>query len=81
MTVVQVERHIARDGFFAGVQHIQITIAHLRRDLETDVQQLPDAFIVERIRCVVAHGAGELFAGPCSDRGRPRQLREIDIDH
>lgn len=40
MTFVEILRHIAADRFLAGLEHPQIAVAHLRRNLVSHMQQL-----------------------------------------
>src|SRR5919198_521680 len=81
VALVEVLRHVARDRRLARFEHLQITLAHLGRDLVADVQQLPQARVVAPVARVVAEGAGELLRRPALHLRLRGELRAVDVDH
>ncbi len=68
------------DGFAVVVQGFDVGVAELCGDLESDVQELADVWIVGRIRLVVAECSGELLAGPTIHGFGGGEFCEIDVD-
>ena len=67
MPIEEVRCHVLRNHFLVRFESIQIAVAHLGRDLEADVQQLPEARVVGRVALVMTQSGGELRARPALD--------------
>ncbi len=67
MPIKEVRRHISGDALFVGLECLQVAVAHLRGDLEADVQELAEAGVVGRVALIVAQRGDELLAGPAVD--------------
>jgi hypothetical protein len=46
VSIKEIRRHISRYDGFVGFESAEVTVAHLRRDLESDVEELAQAGIV-----------------------------------
>ena len=53
MPFEEIRRNIPRHNFFICLQRLQITISQLRRHLETDMQQLPEALVIRLVSLFV----------------------------
>jgi hypothetical protein len=67
VAVEEVAGDVAGAGLAAGLELLEVAGAHLRGDLEADVDQLTDVRVVKRVLLVVAQGADELLARPTID--------------
>ena len=81
MPLPQVCGDTLRHYIFIRLERIQIFRAHLCRDLEADMQQLPEAGVVCRVLRVVAQGRSVLLAGPAVHLRDCRQLTIVDVDY
>ncbi len=80
MSIKEIRRHISRDDFLVGFERVEITVTHLRRNLEADVQKLPKAGVVGRVGLIVAERGDVLLAGPPIDGIGRGKLCGIDVD-
>ena len=80
MSIKEIRRHISRDDFLIGFERVEITVAHLRSNLEADVKKLAKAGIVGRVGLIVTQRGDVLLTGPAIDRIRRGKLRRVDVD-
>src|SRR5215213_3977177 len=64
VAVIEVLRDVAADYLRVRLEHVEIPPAHLGRDLVADVQELPEARVVERVLAVVAERPDVLKGSP-----------------
>ena len=72
MSLVEILSHVSTNNLLVRLQQIEITLTLLRRDLERDVQELPEARVEQRMRLVVPQRAGKLIARPAVHFSRRR---------
>lgn len=81
MAIEEVLGDAAGDDGAVVVESFDVGFTHHRGDLETDVEELADVRIVERIALIVTKRASELIAGPGVNGFGGGEFREIDIDN
>src|ERR1035441_3596172 len=68
MPFVEVHRHVPTDDRFVGLQHLEVAVALFGRNLEADVEQLPEMRVVFLAFRIVPERGAVLRGSPIGDR-------------
>ena len=78
--LVEVHRHVAPDDGFVGFQHLEVAVAFLGRDLEADVEQLPEMRVVFLAFWVVPERGAVLRRSPFGNRFLRREFLRVNVN-